>query len=95
MTAKQRLILTAATWQERAACLTWPDPDDFFPDAGDTSPKVLMVCRSCSVMRECGQTALRNRERHGVWGGMTEADRRSWLALAHRRATAGSEARGA
>ena len=92
MTAKHRLILTAATWQTHAACLTWPDPDDFFPDPGDLSPRALMVCRGCPVMRQCGQTALRNRERHGVWGGLTERDR---LVHLRRRSGAVAGARGA
>ncbi len=95
MPAKHHLILTAATWQARAACLTWPDPDDFFPDPSDTSPDVLLVCRSCPVMRQCAQTALGNRERHGVWGGMTEADRRSRRAHSERRSATAAIGRGA
>jgi WhiB family redox-sensing transcriptional regulator len=90
MTAPRRLTLVAASWEPDAACLRWPDPEDFFPDRGDEDPAVLRVCHGCRVMRQCGEAALRNRERYGVWGGMTELERERWWTLARRRISAGA-----
>ena len=53
MAAPRRLTLVAASWEPDAACLRWPDPDDFFPDRGDENPAVLRVCHGCTVMRQC------------------------------------------
>jgi len=95
MTAKRRHPITPVTWQADAACLGWPDPDDFFPDRGDESPAVLRVCLSCPVLRACGEQALGDRERYGIWGGMTERDRERWWEQARRLRSAAAERRGA
>ena len=62
-------------WMTRAACRA-VDPEMFFPDHGNASTAAAKrVCRQCDVGRECLQTALSHDER-GVWGGMTERERR-------------------
>jgi WhiB family redox-sensing transcriptional regulator len=38
-----------------------------------------VICRNCPVMLECGAEALDNRVEFGVWGGMTERQRRALL----------------
>jgi hypothetical protein len=38
------------------------------------------ICRDCAVRRECLDYAMSIRELHGIWGGLTEAERRSVLA---------------
>ncbi|MGG7568960.1 WhiB family transcriptional regulator [Streptomyces sirii] len=67
-------------WRDRAACKD-ADPDLFFP-VGNTGPALLQVeeaksvCRRCPVVETCAGWALEIREAHGVWGGMSEDDRR-------------------
>lgn len=61
-------------------------PDVFFPAHGDVagSRRAKAICATCPVRDECLDVALRNCERHGIWGGMTEHE---WRAEARRRLT--------
>jgi WhiB family transcriptional regulator, redox-sensing transcriptional regulator len=63
------------SWRDYANCLG-VDPDLFFPERGDTSADAKAVCRGCVVREECLEDALGNGERFGVWGGMSERERR-------------------
>jgi WhiB family transcriptional regulator, redox-sensing transcriptional regulator len=62
------------TWRTRAACRGL-DPEIFHPAPGESAAPARAVCASCPVRVECGEWAL-FREYHGVWGGLTERDRR-------------------
>lgn len=64
-------------WGERAACRT-ADPDELFVE-GAAQNRAKMVCTGCPVRTECLAHALDNRIEHGVWGGMTERERRALL----------------
>lgn len=78
------------TWQIEAACRRWPDPDVFFPDRGDEDTAILLLCSDCPVAIQCRTQALRERQRYGVWGGLTERDReRIWEQHAGRRREGG------
>jgi WhiB family transcriptional regulator, redox-sensing transcriptional regulator len=46
---------------------------------GAAQRKAAMICRHCPVILECGADALDNRVEFGVWGGMTERQRRALL----------------
>ncbi len=61
----------------RALCRT-ADPDGLFV-RGAAQRQAAVFCRHCPVMRECGAEALDNRVEFGVWGGMTERQRRALL----------------
>ena len=67
-------------WRHEAACRD-EDPELFFP-IGTTGPAVLQiqeakaVCRSCSVVDECLEWAFESGQDAGVWGGMSEDERR-------------------
>jgi WhiB family redox-sensing transcriptional regulator len=63
------------SWQELAACAK-ADPEEFFPDKGGSTREARRVCRSCPVAAECLEFALANNERFGVWGGLSERERR-------------------
>ena len=75
-------------WRDRAACRD-VDPDLFFP-VGNTGPALLdikeakAVCRRCDVVDICLQWALDERQDHGVWGGMSEDERRTMVRRAAR-----------
>ncbi|MFF3354123.1 WhiB family transcriptional regulator [Streptomyces sp. NPDC002917] len=66
-----------AYWSERAACRS-SDPDELF-DAAAGQNRAKAVCTGCPVRTECLVEALDNRVEFGVWGGMTERERRALL----------------
>jgi len=80
-------LVEQRTWQLRAAC-RGPESAMFFPptyaerrderDARESRAKA--ICAVCPVRRECLEYALRIGEQHGIWGGLTEAERRVLVA---------------
>ncbi len=62
-------------WQDRALCKQ-TDPEAFFPEKGGSSREAKKVCTSCDVRAECLDYALKHDERFGIWGGLTERERR-------------------
>jgi WhiB family redox-sensing transcriptional regulator len=62
-------------WQEFANCLG-VDPDLFFPERGASTREAKEVCRGCIVRAECLEYALENGEKFGIWGGLSERERR-------------------
>ena len=62
-------------WQERANCLG-VDPDLFFPERGASTREAKEVCRGCEVRHDCLEFALQNGEKFGIWGGLSERERR-------------------
>jgi WhiB family redox-sensing transcriptional regulator len=66
-----------AYWHEDAACSS-TDPDELFADSTRQN-RAKAVCTGCPVRTECLAEALDNRVEFGVWGGMTERERRALL----------------
>ena len=64
-------------WASRGACRS-SDPDALFVQ-GAAQNRAKTVCMSCPVRTECLADALDNRIEFGVWGGMTERERRALL----------------
>jgi WhiB family redox-sensing transcriptional regulator len=62
-------------WQERALCAQ-TDPEAFFPEKGGSTREAKKVCLTCEVRDECLEYALMNDERFGIWGGLSERERR-------------------
>jgi WhiB family transcriptional regulator, redox-sensing transcriptional regulator len=62
-------------WYERAACLE-KDADCFFPEKGGSTRAAKRICQTCTVQTECLEYALANDERFGIWGGLSERERR-------------------
>ena len=67
--------LPAGNWWDEANCLG-VDPDLFFPERGASTREAKAVCRGCVVSDECLEYALQNSEKFGIWGGMSERERR-------------------
>lgn len=65
----------ALIWQERALCAE-TDPEAFFPEKGGSTREAKKVCVSCEVRSECLEYALEHDERFGIWGGLSERERR-------------------
>ena len=51
-------------------------PEAFFPEKGGSTREAKRVCRSCEVRAECLEYALEHDERFGIWGGLSERERR-------------------
>lgn len=66
-------------WMKSAACAQ-TDPDAFFPEKGQNAGDAKMVCSRCEVRAECLELALATAEPHGIWGGLSERERRLLLA---------------
>ena len=66
----------AQGWAAQAACRGL-DVRPFYPDSGNRSAPALRVCSDCVVRAACLEHALTVGERHGVWGGKSEDERRA------------------
>lgn len=68
-------------WRHRAACRD-EEPELFFP-IGNTGPALMQieeakkVCQACDVLEVCLNWAIESGQDAGVWGGMSEDERRS------------------
>ncbi|MPY92081.1 MAG: WhiB family transcriptional regulator [Acidimicrobiia bacterium] len=62
-------------WQEYSNCLG-VDPDLFFPERGASTREAKEVCRGCVVREQCLEFAIRHGEKFGIWGGLSERERR-------------------
>lgn len=63
------------SWQERALCAQ-TDPEAFFPEKGGSTREAKKVCLGCDVRGDCLEYALAHDERFGIWGGLSERERR-------------------
>ena len=63
------------SWQDRALCAQ-TDPEAFFPETGGSTREAKKICTGCEVKAECLEYALANDERFGIWGGLSERERR-------------------
>lgn len=65
----------ALQWQAQALC-SQTDPEAFFPEKGGSTREAKRVCTACQVRVECLEYALAQDERFGIWGGLSERERR-------------------
>jgi WhiB family redox-sensing transcriptional regulator len=80
-------LLTDNVWQIRAGC-RGPQSIAFFPPAHferkdekrEREARAKAICMTCRVQRDCLDYALRIREQHGIWGGLSENERKAILA---------------
>ncbi|MHB1930501.1 MAG: WhiB family transcriptional regulator, partial [Acidimicrobiales bacterium] len=63
------------SWQRRANCMG-VDPDLFFPERGASTREAKEVCRGCVVREDCLEYAIVHSEKFGIWGGLSERERR-------------------
>ncbi|WP_103382363.1 WhiB family transcriptional regulator [Pseudonocardia dioxanivorans] len=62
-------------WRQRALCAQ-TDPESFFPEKGGSVREAKRICAGCEVRAECLEYALAQDERFGIWGGLSERERR-------------------
>lgn len=65
----------ALAWQADALCAQ-TDPEAFFPEKGGSTREAKRICDGCEVRAQCLEYALANDERFGIWGGLSERERR-------------------
>ncbi len=73
-------------WQTRAAC-RGPNTDFFYPPSKaerksekiERERRAKEICARCEVVQECLDYSIRIRELHGIWGGLTERERRVYF----------------
>ena len=63
------------SWKVKAACKDLPK-GMFFPESWESNRPAKEVCASCEVRHECLVFAIETNQRHGVWGGLSERERR-------------------
>jgi len=66
-------------WRERAAC-RGADLAVFFPGRGESAEPARRICASCPVRQPCLDYAISHAITSGIWGGLTERDRRALRA---------------
>jgi WhiB family redox-sensing transcriptional regulator len=66
----------AANWRDDALCVRYVGQVDFFPARGESVQEAKAVCAACPVRAECLDYAMRSDIHCGVWGGLSELERR-------------------
>ncbi len=74
-TLVEALAIGQLSWQDYANC-RGADADLFFPERGASTRKAKAICTACEVKDECLDFAIQNGEKFGIWGGMSERERR-------------------
>lgn len=72
------LGIHAPAWHADALCAQ-ADPEAWFPEKGGSTREAKAICGRCPVAAECVDDALTREERFGVWGGLSERERRRIL----------------
>ena len=65
----------AARWRDQAAC-RGADLDLFFPGRGESAEPARQVCARCPVRQPCLEYAITSQIQYGIWGGLSERERR-------------------
>ena len=69
------MMFERADWMQFAECRGM-DPELFHPLRGEASAHIKAVCRDCPVIHQCREMAMADHTLQGVWGGMSERQRR-------------------
>jgi WhiB family redox-sensing transcriptional regulator len=72
---------TDSDWHDKALCAQ-TDPEAFFPEKGGSTREAKKICTGCEVRAECLAYALAHDERFGIWGGLSERERRRLKRMA-------------
>lgn len=65
------------SWRDNAEC-KGVNPDLFFPERGESTRPPKDWCKKCTVRQQCLDYAIENNERFGIWGGLSERERRAY-----------------
>jgi WhiB family redox-sensing transcriptional regulator len=62
-------------WQDKALCAE-VDGELFFPEKGGSTREAKAICRRCPVIDDCLEYSMEHSEKWGIWGGLSERERR-------------------
>lgn len=71
----EALAIDSLGWQDYANC-RGSDHSLFFPDRGASTRVAKQICAACQVRVECLEYAVTRGEKFGIWGGLSERERR-------------------
>lgn len=71
----EALAIDDLSWQDYSSC-RGADADLFFPERGASTRKAKSICAACEVRVECLEFAIVSGEKFGIWGGLSERERR-------------------
>ncbi|MCY3539032.1 MAG: WhiB family transcriptional regulator [bacterium] len=71
----EALAVEPVGWREFANCLG-ANEDLFFPDRGASTRAAKQICAECQVRVDCLEYAVTQGEKFGIWGGLSERERR-------------------
>lgn len=71
----EALALDDLSWQDQSSC-RGADADLFFPERGASTRKAKAICTACNVREQCLEFAIQQSEKFGIWGGLSERERR-------------------
>jgi WhiB family transcriptional regulator, redox-sensing transcriptional regulator len=71
----EALAVDELSWQDYANC-RGADADLFFPERGASTRRAKAICKACEVKGQCLDYAIDNGEKFGIWGGLSERERR-------------------
>ena len=77
MTNLDDTLTNNQSWIKNAACGDIEDPDIFFSSQPDKIKEAITICHKCPVRVLCAEYAINEDIGDGIWGGLTELDRRS------------------
>jgi len=63
-------------WRDQAECIKYAHEVEFFPSRGESTREAKAVCATCPVREQCLEYALQWDHLSGVWGGLSERERR-------------------
>lgn len=69
-------VLVREEWMDDAVCAQ-SDPEAFFPEKGSSTRNAKRLCGDCDVREQCLEFAMRREIRFGIWGGLSERERRA------------------
>ena len=72
---RQAVVIGDLSWEDDANC-RGANADLFFPERGASTRTAKSICRECRVKGDCLEFAIRTGEKFGIWGGMSERERR-------------------
>ncbi|MBW3594720.1 MAG: WhiB family transcriptional regulator [Actinobacteria bacterium] len=82
----KELLMPETEWREQAACLPYPailffgmDDNEGAAERHAREEEAKEICTHCVVRAECLDYALATREAYGIWGGLTELERKARL----------------
>ena len=71
------MIFDKAEWMKDGNCRGF-DPEFFHPKRGQAVEHIKAVCKDCPVLDPCRKMALEDHTLRGVWGGLSESQRRDY-----------------